>query len=107
MGSYHGKWSFDTFTHEKPVVVRDFSFIGDKIGLIRYPPYNKYKINFLSFMLWHWKKFKIFYFEYVPHAFCFLFGMLALVMMEFMYGDGVLLTTVVEFFKRAIGGSSE
>lgn len=104
MGSYHGKYTFDTFTHEKPVVVRDFSFIGDKVGLIRYPPYNKYKINFLSFMLWHWKKFKIFYFHYVPHALCFFFGVVALMVFDFVYGDGVFVDGLVRWGRGVFGG---
>ncbi|GAB4835528.1 hypothetical protein Ancab_000438 [Ancistrocladus abbreviatus] len=41
MGRYHGKFSFDTFSHEKPVIKRpclpDFWF--------RYPPWNDYKLE--------------------------------------------------------------
>jgi len=59
MGSYHGKFSFDTFTHRKGVVQRDFSNLGDQVGIFRYPPYTPTKINFLSFLLQHYKKFKI------------------------------------------------
>lgn len=99
MGSYHGKYTFDTFTREKPVVVRDFSFIGDKVGLIRYPPYNKYKINFLSFMLWHWKKFKIFYFDYAPHFLCVVVGMVLIVLLDFVYGKGDVLRALLNHFK--------
>jgi hypothetical protein len=32
MGYYHGKFSFDTFTHCKSIVKRDFSLIGDKVS---------------------------------------------------------------------------
>jgi len=40
-GRYHGKYSFDTFTHEKPILRRrafpDFWF--------RYPPWNDQKLE--------------------------------------------------------------
>ncbi|KAI5054604.1 hypothetical protein GOP47_0029749 [Adiantum capillus-veneris] len=36
MGAYHGKYSFETFSHMKPVLVR--RTIGDL--LVRYPPYT-------------------------------------------------------------------
>jgi len=104
MGSYHGKYSFDTFTHEKAVVERDFSFVGDKVGLIRYPPYTKNKINFLSFMLWHWKKFKIFYFDYVPHALCIVFGIVAVVIFDLFYGDGVVFQSIGRGVRRIVAG---
>jgi len=39
MGSYHGKWGFDTFSHLKPVMHR--SFLAD--APIRYAPYGKLK----------------------------------------------------------------
>jgi acyl-CoA reductase-like NAD-dependent aldehyde dehydrogenase len=35
MGYYHGKFSFETFTHQKGVVFRDFSYLGDKVGMFR------------------------------------------------------------------------
>ncbi|KAJ1380149.1 Aldehyde/histidinol dehydrogenase [Sesbania bispinosa] len=39
MGAYHGKFSFDAFTHKKAVLYR--SFMGD--ASIRYPPYTDTK----------------------------------------------------------------
>ncbi|XP_045809634.1 aldehyde dehydrogenase family 3 member H1-like [Trifolium pratense] len=39
MGAYHGKFSFDAFTHRKAVLYRGFT--GD--GSIRYPPYTDTK----------------------------------------------------------------
>ncbi|OIV97945.1 hypothetical protein TanjilG_12702 [Lupinus angustifolius] len=41
MGGYHGKFSFDAFSHKKAVLYR--SFIGD--GAIRYPPYTDTKLR--------------------------------------------------------------
>ncbi|KAG8378251.1 hypothetical protein BUALT_Bualt08G0118200 [Buddleja alternifolia] len=47
MGSYHGKFSFDAFSHKKSVLIRGFS--GDIAA--RYPPYTHEKLNFLKAML--------------------------------------------------------
>ena len=43
MGSYHGKRSFDTFTHEKSIV--DKALRPDMP--LRYPPYTKTKEKLL------------------------------------------------------------
>ncbi|XP_042010050.1 aldehyde dehydrogenase-like [Salvia splendens] len=44
MGAYHGKFSFDAFSHKKPVLKRSFA-----IDLsARYPPYTPGKRRFLS-----------------------------------------------------------
>jgi len=32
MGAYHGKYSFDTFTHKKATLVKDFNIIGEKLA---------------------------------------------------------------------------
>ena len=50
-GAYHGKYSFDTFSHRKSVLVRDFGFIGENLGKFRYPPYNEKKLNTSKTML--------------------------------------------------------
>ncbi|XP_059653443.1 aldehyde dehydrogenase family 3 member H1-like [Cornus florida] len=44
MGSYHGKYSFDAFSHKKAVLYR--SFKGD--SSVRYPPYTHGKLRFLK-----------------------------------------------------------
>ena len=47
MGRYHGKYSFDTFTHEKSVVVK-----GNWLDLqMRYPPYDNKKLNLIRIFL--------------------------------------------------------
>lgn len=43
IGKYHGKKSFETFTHEKSIYARDTSFLND--ASIRYPPFSPEKIN--------------------------------------------------------------
>ncbi|KAF3447002.1 hypothetical protein FNV43_RR12182 [Rhamnella rubrinervis] len=47
MGAYHGKFSFDAFSHKKAVVYR--SFVGD--AAVRYPPYTKGKLRVLKALL--------------------------------------------------------
>ncbi|XP_071701896.1 aldehyde dehydrogenase family 3 member H1-like [Rutidosis leptorrhynchoides] len=47
MGSYHGKFSFDAFSHKKAVLYRGFS--GDAPA--RYPPYTPGKLRLLKALL--------------------------------------------------------
>ncbi|CEF69169.1 Aldehyde dehydrogenase NAD(P)-dependent family and Aldehyde dehydrogenase domain and Aldehyde/histidinol dehydrogenase domain and Aldehyde dehydrogenase, N-terminal domain and Aldehyde dehydrogenase, C-terminal domain-containing protein [Strongyloides ratti] len=42
-GRYHGKYTFDTFSHEKAVLHRTTWF--ENVLFMRYPPYGDYKIN--------------------------------------------------------------
>ena len=51
MGSYHGRYTFLTFSHEKSVLVRDFSKFGEYLGETRYPPYEDWKIKRLDFLV--------------------------------------------------------
>lgn len=51
MGSYHGKASYDTFTHRKSCLIRNYNKIADFIGKKRYPPYSESNMTFLSKML--------------------------------------------------------
>ncbi|KAI4388103.1 hypothetical protein MLD38_000465 [Melastoma candidum] len=47
MGSYHGKFSFDAFSHKKAVLYRGFVADAD----IRYPPYTRKKLRLLQALL--------------------------------------------------------
>lgn len=47
MGYYHGKFSFEAFSHKKAVMYR--SFEGD--SSIRYPPYTPKKLNLLKALM--------------------------------------------------------
>lgn len=51
MGGYHGKYTFDTFSHRKSVLARDFSGIGEYLGCTRYPPYADWKVARMGFLL--------------------------------------------------------
>ncbi|KAF5302516.1 hypothetical protein FQR65_LT00888 [Abscondita terminalis] len=47
MGSYHGKYGFDTFVHKRAVLIKNLSALGERMGSIRYPPYTDSKLNTL------------------------------------------------------------
>ncbi|XP_058724525.1 aldehyde dehydrogenase family 3 member H1-like isoform X1 [Vicia villosa] len=47
VGAYHGKFSFDAFSHKKAVLYR--SFFGD--ASIRYPPYTKTKYRLMKALM--------------------------------------------------------
>ncbi|KAF9581177.1 Aldehyde dehydrogenase [Lunasporangiospora selenospora] len=45
MGAYHGKASFDTFTHTRSTMVKKLSVIGEKISEARYAPYSEKNLS--------------------------------------------------------------
>ena len=47
MGSYHGKFSYDNFSHRKSVLYKGFA--GDASA--RYPPYSDRKLKLLKALL--------------------------------------------------------
>ncbi|CAG8642879.1 11498_t:CDS:2 [Ambispora leptoticha] len=49
MGSYHGKKSFETFSHERSVLKNPFYL--EKVLETRYPPYTDSKIRLISWIL--------------------------------------------------------
>lgn len=51
MGAYHGKYSFDTFSHLKPVLKKKIDRIGEMMMSFRYPPYTENKKNILEFLV--------------------------------------------------------
>ncbi|KAL0278233.1 UNVERIFIED_CONTAM: hypothetical protein PYX00_000109 [Menopon gallinae] len=74
MGAYHGRYSFDTFTHEKGVLEKDFNPLVDMLTANRYPPYTDGKVQFLKMMM---KKRFFFGMKYVPHVMMFGLGVAA------------------------------
>ncbi|XP_035906587.1 aldehyde dehydrogenase family 3 member B1 isoform X14 [Anopheles stephensi] len=71
MGSYHGKYSFDTFVHKKSCLTKDFNPIGEKLAASRYPPYSESKLSFLSTLL---KKRQGINLQFLPYALMFGIG---------------------------------
>ncbi|XP_004933504.2 aldehyde dehydrogenase family 3 member B1 isoform X1 [Bombyx mori] len=45
IGTYHGKMTYDTFTHRKSCLKRNFFSVGNKLSSLRNPPYNEWKLR--------------------------------------------------------------
>ncbi|XP_066498036.1 aldehyde dehydrogenase family 3 member B1 [Hoplias malabaricus] len=45
MGSYHGRWSFETFSHRRGCMLRGWGL--ERIGMLRYPPYKERNLGWL------------------------------------------------------------
>ncbi|XP_023953571.2 aldehyde dehydrogenase, dimeric NADP-preferring isoform X4 [Bicyclus anynana] len=71
IGAYHGKASFDTFTHKKSCLVRNFAAIGEKLGSGRYPPYTDGKLKFITTLM---RKRSGPSFKYLPYVIAFALG---------------------------------
>lgn len=48
MGAYHGKYTFDTFTHKKSCLSRSYNSFIDKVMQFRFPPYTDKGIETLT-----------------------------------------------------------
>ena len=52
MGAYHGKHSFDTFTHKKPICHKGINGLEEGINdRVRYPPYTDAKVAMMKSVL--------------------------------------------------------
>lgn len=49
MGRYHGKFSFDSFSHKKAVLEKSLGM--DQVNQLRYPPYTDSKLGWLKWVL--------------------------------------------------------
>lgn len=83
MGSYHGKASYDTFTHKKSVFVKNYCKIGEKLQGVRYPPYSDTKLSLTKFAL---KRRKGVSMKYLPHVVIFCLGLGTAFLYEYLYG---------------------
>jgi aldehyde dehydrogenase (NAD+) len=45
MGAYHGKFSFDMFSHQKAILKK--SFMGESLNALRYPPITEKKLSWM------------------------------------------------------------
>ncbi|CAG7833234.1 unnamed protein product [Allacma fusca] len=61
MGCYHGKFSFDTFSHKRGILVRGLSYASEKLGEVRYPPPSKGKLALVNFVLHCYETFDVKY----------------------------------------------
>ncbi|XP_031765832.1 aldehyde dehydrogenase, dimeric NADP-preferring isoform X2 [Galleria mellonella] len=71
MGAYHGKATFDTFTHKKSCLVKNFAVIGEKLASNRYPPYSDSKLNFVMALM---RKRHTPSLKFLPYLVAFAFG---------------------------------
>lgn len=76
-GVYHGKASFDTFSHQKSVLVRGYSPVLEWVASKRYPPYLESNLNRLLRLI---RKRKVFYYfdESWQASFLFILGAITL-----------------------------
>ncbi|MED6285780.1 hypothetical protein CHARACLAT_032631, partial [Characodon lateralis] len=44
-GSYHGRWSFETFSHRRACMMRGWAL--ERLNTLRYPPYTEDKLKWL------------------------------------------------------------
>ncbi|XP_035906580.1 aldehyde dehydrogenase family 3 member B1 isoform X7 [Anopheles stephensi] len=84
MGSYHGKYSFDTFVHKKSCLTKDFNPIGEKLAASRYPPYSESKLSFLSTLL---KKRQGINLQFLPYALMFGIGVASTLIVSTLLKD--------------------
>lgn len=82
MGRYHGKYTFDTFSHKRSVLVRSLNVVGEYMGKARYPPYTNTKIQLLKKFL---KKRPSIFPSFLPQILIFFLGMItALIVKELL-----------------------
>ncbi|KAJ8946345.1 hypothetical protein NQ318_004235 [Aromia moschata] len=74
MGAYHGKFSFDTFSHGKGTVIKKLNKFGELITAARYPPYTESNLNIIATAT---KKRNPPRIAGLPHIFVFFMGVLA------------------------------
>ncbi|XP_059614769.1 aldehyde dehydrogenase, dimeric NADP-preferring isoform X1 [Phlebotomus argentipes] len=85
MGFYHGKYSFDTFSHQKSCLVKNFNPIGEKLASGRYPPYSESKMNFLASLM---RKRRGLSTKYLSHLFAFGLGVAVVLITNALTKDG-------------------
>lgn len=49
MGAYHGKHSFETFSHRRACLIRDLKMEGS--NKLRYPPASQKKVDWVKFFI--------------------------------------------------------
>ncbi|XP_011344938.1 aldehyde dehydrogenase, dimeric NADP-preferring isoform X3 [Ooceraea biroi] len=77
MGAYHGKFTYDTFSHHKGCLIRNYSKIAEFLAKNRFPPYNDGKLKLLTMLLK--RRPGIPGIKYLPYLFMFGLGVIATV----------------------------
>jgi len=76
LGNYHGKYSFETFSHHRSVLNRSFGVLSEKLGEARYPPYTPGKIKFFHHVITNFDRMNVNFGPFFTHALATLFGAL-------------------------------
>ncbi|XP_071564862.1 aldehyde dehydrogenase, dimeric NADP-preferring-like isoform X4 [Temnothorax nylanderi] len=90
MGAYHGKFTFDTFTHKKGCLIRNYNKVAEILAKSRFPPYSDENLKMLRRLLERRPSLPII--KYLPYILMFGLGVLATVgfkaaMKEFNYTE--------------------
>ncbi|KAK9508215.1 hypothetical protein O3M35_007928 [Rhynocoris fuscipes] len=72
IGSIHGKHSFDTFSHKKSCLSKNFNPLEEALAGARYPPYSDKKLNFMQLLLG--MKLNFGFLKLVPYSLLFALG---------------------------------
>ncbi|XP_039313065.1 aldehyde dehydrogenase, dimeric NADP-preferring isoform X3 [Solenopsis invicta] len=75
MGAYHGKFTFDTFTHKKGCLIRNYNKLAEQVAQARFPPYSDKKLKLLRHLIERRPSIPIL--KYFPYLFMFGLGVLA------------------------------
>lgn len=75
MGSYHGKASFNTFTHQKSILTKSLGYIREKMTEKRYPPYAETDENLKPVSITKWNYKVAIPTQYVSYFIVFTIGM--------------------------------
>lgn len=81
MGAYHGKFSFDTFSHAKGTLIKRLDKFGEHLSAARYPPYNDRNLNFIFTMT---KKRNCPKILYLTHILAYILGILVTLFMFYL-----------------------
>lgn len=73
IGTYHGRKSFDTFSHRRSVLRRNFCPVSEMFNELRYPPYSDKKIKYVSQLT---KKRRKIFGKYFIYVLVYLFGLI-------------------------------
>lgn len=84
MGGYHGKHSFDTFTHKKSCLYKSYFSLGEILASGRYPPYTQGKLSFLKQLLKTRKGVSL---KYLPHIAIFGLGLASTFVFKYVSGQ--------------------
>jgi len=81
IGAYHGKYSFDTFTHRKSCLIRSLDKLGEALGKDRYPPYSETKLRRLIFLL---EKRPLPSMRFIPYVASFALGIASVFLLRYI-----------------------